>query len=76
MRIGKMLPVSTCRTLLSDLEIGHAAHLLPIEEVAASAGIAAEHLEPYGRYIAKVAPTAQAALSDRPHPRSTSSSPR
>jgi formate--tetrahydrofolate ligase len=49
----------------SDLEIGHAAHLLPIEEVAASAGIAAEHLEPYGRHIAKVAPTAQASLSDR-----------
>ena len=48
---------------LNDLEIGH---LLPIEEVAASAGIAAEHLEPYGRYIAKVAPTAQADLSERP----------
>ncbi len=48
---------------LTDLEIGRAADLLPIEEVAASAGIAAKHLEPYGRYIAKVAPTAQAALS-------------
>jgi formate--tetrahydrofolate ligase len=52
-------------TFLSDLEIGHAAHLLPIEEIAASAGIAAEHLETYGRYIAKVAPTAQAALADK-----------
>jgi len=52
--------------VLNDLEIGHAAHLLPIEEVAASAGIAAEHLETYGRYIAKVAPTAQADLSERP----------
>jgi formate--tetrahydrofolate ligase len=51
--------------LPSDLEIGRAAELLSIEEVAASAGIAAEHLEPYGRYIAKVAPTALAALSDR-----------
>ncbi|MGZ4611032.1 MAG: formate--tetrahydrofolate ligase [Actinomycetes bacterium] len=50
----------------SDLEIGRAADLLPIEDVAAAAGIAAEHLEPFGRYIAKVAPTAQAALSDRP----------
>ncbi len=49
----------------SDLEISRAADLLPIEEVAASAGIAAEHLEPYGRYIAKVAPTALAALADR-----------
>jgi formate--tetrahydrofolate ligase len=50
---------------MSDLEIGRAAELLPIEEVAASAGIAAEHLEPYGRYIAKVAPTALASLADR-----------
>jgi len=51
--------------LPSDLDIGHAAHLLPIEEVAAAAGISAEHLETYGRYIAKVAPTAQAALADQ-----------
>jgi formate--tetrahydrofolate ligase len=52
-------------TLLTDLEIGRATDLLPIEEVAASAGIAPEHLEPYGRYIAKIAPTALAALSDQ-----------
>jgi formate--tetrahydrofolate ligase len=52
--------------ILNDLEIGHAAHLLPIEEVAATAGIAAEHLETYGRYIAKVTPAAQVALSDQP----------
>ena len=52
--------------LLNDLEIGRAAHLLPIEEIAAAAGIEGEHLEPYGRYIAKVAPSAQGALSDRP----------
>ena len=51
--------------LPTDLEIGRAAELLPIEEVAASAGIAAEHLQPYGRYIAKVAPTALADLSDQ-----------
>jgi formate--tetrahydrofolate ligase len=50
-------------TLLTDLEIGRATDLLPIEEVAASAGLAAEHLEPYGRYIAKIAPTALATLS-------------
>ena len=53
-------------TFPSDLDIGHAAELLPIEEVAASAGIAAEHLETYGRYIAKVAPTALAAMGDQP----------
>ena len=52
--------------ILNDLEIGHAAHLLPIEEVAASAGIAAEHLELYGTYIAKVSQSATAALSDQP----------
>jgi len=52
--------------ILTDLEIGHAATLQPIEEVAAAAGIEAEHLETYGRYIAKVAPTAQVALSDQP----------
>ncbi|HEX6936410.1 MAG TPA: formate--tetrahydrofolate ligase [Actinomycetes bacterium] len=50
----------------SDLDIARAAELLPIEEVAATAGIAAEHLEPYGRYVAKVAPSALTALADRP----------
>ena len=50
----------------SDLDIARAAELLPIEEVAATAGIAAEHLEPYGRYVAKVAPSALTALDDRP----------
>jgi len=52
-------------TLPTDLEIGRATKLLPIEEVAASAGIAAEHLEPYGRYIAKVSASAQEALSEQ-----------
>ena len=52
--------------LPTDLEIGRATKLLPIEEVAASAGIAAEHLEPYGRYIAKVSASAQEALSGQP----------
>src|SRR5674476_445507 len=46
-------------------DAGRGGNLLPIEEVAASAGITAEHLEPYGAYIAKVAPTATAALSDQ-----------
>jgi formate--tetrahydrofolate ligase len=50
----------------SDLEIARAADLLPIEAVAASAGIAAEHLESYGRHIAKVAPTALSAVSEHP----------
>jgi formate--tetrahydrofolate ligase len=50
----------------SDLEIARAATLLPIEDVAASAGIAAEHLERYGNHIAKVAPTALEAVADQP----------
>ena len=50
----------------TDLEIGRAADLLPIEDVAAQAGIAAEHLEHYGRYVAKVAPSALAPLADQP----------
>jgi formate--tetrahydrofolate ligase len=50
----------------SDLEIARAATLLPIEDVAASAGIAAEHLERYGTYIAKVAPTALESVADQP----------
>jgi len=51
---------------LTDLEIARDAELRPIEQIAEAAGIAAEHLEPYGRYIAKVAPGALAALADRP----------
>jgi formate--tetrahydrofolate ligase len=51
--------------ILSDLEIGAAAHLRPIEEIAASAGISAEHLEHFGAYIAKVNPSATAAPCDR-----------
>ena len=51
----------------TDLEIARDAELLPIEQVAESVGIAADHIEPYGRYIAKVAPSAQADLAGRPH---------
>ncbi len=50
----------------SDLEIARTAPLNPIVEVAARAGIAEEHLEPYGRWVAKIAPEATAALADRP----------
>ncbi|MCU0264784.1 MAG: formate--tetrahydrofolate ligase [Actinomycetia bacterium] len=50
----------------SDLEIARAARPDPIVEVAARAGLAEEHLEPYGHYVAKLAPSARAALADRP----------
>ena len=39
----------------SDLEIARAARLRPIAEIAATAGIPADALEPYGKYKAKVA---------------------
>lgn len=38
----------------SDVEIAHAHELVPITEVAASAGIAEEALAPYGKFMAKV----------------------
>ncbi len=50
----------------TDLEIARAAHLLPIEEVATAAGIDPDHLEPYGRHVAKIDLAAIDALADRP----------
>ena len=38
----------------SDIEIAQAAHPQPITEIAAAAGIPADALIPYGRYMAKV----------------------
>lgn len=40
----------------SDIEIAQSAHLEPITDIAAKAGIAPEYLEPYGRYKAKLLP--------------------
>ncbi len=48
----------------SDLEIARAARILPIEEIAAAAGINAEAVELYGRYKAKIDP----ARLDAPPP--------
>ena len=39
---------------MSDIEIAQAAKMKPIHEIGASLGIAAEHLEPYGHYKAKI----------------------
>ena len=38
----------------TDVEIARAAELRPITEIAESLGIDAEHIEPYGRYKAKI----------------------
>ena len=44
----------------SDIEIARAAQLRPIAEIAKTLGIAEEHIEPYGRYKAKLTPEALA----------------
>ena len=51
---------------LSNIDIAHAAHMLPITEVAARLGIPDESLEPYGRYKAKVALDYLASIRDHP----------
>ena len=52
-------------TTLTDLEIARAARLAPIEEIAASAGIEADHLEPYGRHVAKVTAAARPPATEK-----------
>ncbi|WP_037366417.1 formate--tetrahydrofolate ligase [Selenomonas sp. FOBRC6] len=44
----------------SDVEIARVARLRPIAEIAKTLGIAEEHIEPYGRYKAKLTPEALA----------------
>ena len=48
----------------SDVEIARAAQLRPITEIAKILGIAEEHIEPYGRYKAKLTPAAFAGAKD------------
>ena len=50
-------------TMKTDVEIARAAQLCPITEIAKSLGIAAEHIEPYGRYKAKLTPEALAGAA-------------
>ena len=44
--------------MFTDIEIAQRATLLPISEIAASAGIPEEAVEPYGKYKAKIDPNA------------------
>jgi formate--tetrahydrofolate ligase len=53
-------------TVPSDIEIAHASKLLPIGEIAKSAGIPEEHLVPYGKTKAKVDLNFMKALEGRP----------
>jgi len=49
----------------SDVEIARAAQLRPIAEIAKTLGIAEEHIEPYGRYKAKLTPAALAGAEGK-----------
>lgn len=40
--------------LPSDLDIAHAAHPKPMDEIAAAINVSADHLIPYGRDVAKI----------------------
>jgi formate--tetrahydrofolate ligase len=51
---------------VDDLQIARSVPLEPIESVAAKMGLATEHLEPYGRDVAKIRLAAIEELSDRP----------
>jgi formate--tetrahydrofolate ligase len=52
--------------LTSDIDIARAATMRPIQSVAASIGLAATDLEPYGHHIAKLSAPTVAALAGRP----------
>ena len=51
---------------LSNIDIAHAAQMLPIAAVAERLGIPEESLEPYGRYKAKVSLEYLRSIRDRP----------
>lgn len=51
---------------MNDIEIAQAAHLRPINEVAAKLGIGEDSLEHYGRYKAKLSYEFLNSLQDRP----------
>jgi formate--tetrahydrofolate ligase len=50
----------------TDLEISRAAHMLPIQEIAAQMGLEEDDLELYGRYKAKIKLQTLERLQDRP----------
>ena len=66
MTATELRPADVAHPTLTDLDIARAATLDPIEVVAARAGIGPEHLDPYGRHVAKVRRSALDALAGRP----------
>lgn len=53
-------------TFPSDLEIAQAAQLCTPQEIGAQIGLAPDHLEPYGRHVAKIDIDALGDISSRP----------
>jgi formate--tetrahydrofolate ligase len=62
---AKALDRASVVAMSIDLEIARAATLLPIAEIAASAGIPAEGLDHYGHHIAKLTRPYLDSLADR-----------
>jgi formyltetrahydrofolate synthetase len=58
--------VESEKPVLNSLEIAQQATLVPIDEIAAQAGLQPEEVEPYGHYKAKVNLSALDRLADRP----------
>jgi formyltetrahydrofolate synthetase len=58
--------VGECAAVKSHLQIAQEATLRPIDEVAQSAGLLPDEVEPYGRYRGKVALEVLDRLKDRP----------
>jgi len=52
--------------MMTDIEIAQSCQMQPITAIAEKAGIQQDELELYGRYKAKIAPTAMARLQDKP----------
>lgn len=50
---------------MTDIEIAHAASMLPIGDVAKKIGISSDGLEPYGTYKAKLTPALLASLQNK-----------
>ena len=50
----------------TDLEIAQSAALAPLADIAAQIGLTPDHLEPYGRDVAKIDVDAVGDVSDRP----------
>ena len=53
-------------TFPSDLDIARQAQLQPLDDIASSAGIPLDCLEPYGTGAAKIDLRAIEAMADRP----------